>query len=202
MPFSTSPVGFANEFVAGINSIRLTLLGGSPPRFLFHYTSFAGVTGIAESRALRAFCVANQKDGSEIRYGAEIVDIELKKILREGVGATAGMILEGLSQQALSRMDRTFVACFCSSGKSLFHWQRYGEYGLRFDTNRSCEPLLRSTSMAAATGYHRVIYGRAKQKSAIRFALRGIARAVSNNTNGTPSGPWAESIVKILTRDA
>jgi hypothetical protein len=96
MPFSTSPVGFANEVVAGINSIRLTLLGGSPPRFLFHYTSFAGVTGIAESRALRAFCVANQKDGSEIRYGAEIVDIELKKILREGVGATAEMILEGL----------------------------------------------------------------------------------------------------------
>lgn len=202
MPFSTSPVSFANEVLADINSIRLTLLGGSPPRFLFHYTSFAGVTGIAESRALRAFCAANQKDGSEIRYGAEMVDTELKKILREGVGATAEMILEGLSAQALRRMDRTFVACFCSSGKSVFHWQRYGEYGLRFDTNRNREPLLRPASTAAETGYHRVIYGRAKQKTAIRFALRGIARAVSNNTQGALTGPWAESIVKILTRDA
>jgi hypothetical protein len=202
MEFSTSPVGFANEVLAAINSIRLRLLGGSPPAALFHYTSLAGVIGITESRSLRAFCVANQKDISEIRYGAEIVDAEIKEMLRKGVGATTQMILEGLTRQAVSRMDRTFVACFCSSGISPFHWRRYGEYCLRFDTNESREPLLRPASMVAEAGYHRVIYGRIRQKSAIQLALRGIARAVSNNTHGTPSGPWVESIVKILTRDA
>jgi hypothetical protein len=62
MNFSTSPIGFGNDVLADINSIRLRLLGDSPPPVLFHYTSLEGVIGITNSRSLRAFCVANQKD--------------------------------------------------------------------------------------------------------------------------------------------
>jgi hypothetical protein len=171
------------------------------PPLLFHYTSAQGVIGIADSRVLRASCVADFADKTEIKYGVEILKDEVKRALRLGVPLVSEMVLARLAEQAVSRIHRTFAVCFCSDGSSLFHWRRYGNYCLQFETNGRSEPLVRPTSWYAQAQYHRVIYGRFRQRAAIRSAIQAIVAALNRNGSGTSDGPSAEYISVFLARN-
>ena len=84
MAFSVSTLAFADEPTAAINKIRKRLLGLDPPPSLFHYTSGDTSRKIANTRVLRATCVANLGDKEEIGHGAALVRDEIDHFIRAG----------------------------------------------------------------------------------------------------------------------
>ncbi|MGB9119959.1 MAG: hypothetical protein WCE73_05015 [Candidatus Angelobacter sp.] len=202
MSFRMAPIGFVNDILSQVNAIRQELLGQNPPDTLFHYTTLQGVVGITSSRIVRAMSVASLKDSSEIHYGVNLVETEVERKSHEEISQAAKAILSQLGAELKSRISRTFVACFCASPASEFHWDSYGPYCLRFETDGNREPLLRVSVSGAQVGYFKAIYAEASQQSAIKRALSAVIAAVEQHTLGALEGPWAESMIRFLARNA
>ncbi|MCU1333432.1 MAG: hypothetical protein JWM08_2424 [Candidatus Angelobacter sp.] len=196
-----TPIGFVNEILFQVNAIRRELLG-KPPATLFHYTNLRGVLGIANSRIVRAMCVTGLNDDNEIHYGVNLVEVEISKVIRSEISQTTKAILNEIPEQLRTGISRTFVACFCANPASAFHWNSYGPYCLRFETDANREPLLRVSVSAAQVGYFRAIYGEEPQQVAINRALKTVISAVDRNTQGVLEGPWAKSTTQFLARNA
>lgn len=197
-----APIGFVNDILSQVNALRQELLGQDPPNALFHYTTLQGVVGITSSRIVRAMSVASLKDSSEIHYGVNLVETEVERKIHEKISQATKAILSQLSVELRARISRTFVACFCASPASKFHWTSYGPYCLRFETDGNREPLLRVAVSGAQVGYFKAIYAEASQQSAMKRALSAVVAAVERNTFGVLEGPWAESMIRFLARNA
>lgn len=197
-----APIGFVNDILSQVNALRQELLGQDPPNTLFHYTTLQGVVGITSSRIVRAMSVASLKDSSEIHYGVNLVETEVERKSHEKISPAAKAILSQLSVELRGRISRTFVACFCASPVSEFHWTSYGPYCLRFETDGNREPLLRVSVSGAQVGYFKAIYAEASQQSAMKRDLSAVVAAVERNTLGVLEGPWAESMIRFLARNA
>jgi hypothetical protein len=202
MSFRMSPIGFVSEILVQVNAIRQELLGQHPPATLFHYTSLQGVLGITSSRIVRAMSVASLRDSSEIHYGVNLVETEVERKSHEEISQAAKAILGQLGAELRSRISRTFVACFCASPASEFHWALYGPYCLRFETDGNREPLLGVSASGTQVGYFKAIYAETSHQSAIKRALSAVVAAVERNTLGVLEGPWAESMIRFLARNA
>lgn len=204
MSFGISHIGFMDDLRTVSNGLRLRLLGGNPPAKLYHYTDVDGVTGIADSRTMRATCVPDLRDTTEVRHGVEMMEAEVRRLRLTGVPPFPQMVLERVAECAKSRISRVFVTCFCANFNSPFHWRRYGDYCLRVETDRMREPLLRPVFGFGSSylQYYRVIYGTWRQRRAIRTAIRGTVAAIAKNSEGTPAGPWLDSMADFVARDA
>lgn len=202
MSFGMAPVGFASDLIATVDQLRLELFGGTPPPILFHYTSWRGVVGITNSRSLRATCVADLKDVSELQHGADLIHEEAANVARRSHSPWIRAVLPLIAHHARRRTRRTFVACFCGSSASKFHWKSYGHYCLRLETLSKHEPLLRPVLPKAYVSYHKVIYEEVQQRDAIRRAVATVAQALARSTWGVPHGHGKDSIVHFLARGA
>jgi hypothetical protein len=100
------------------------------PDQLCHYTNFAGLKGILENNALWATYTRSLNDGSEDKYGTDIVN----------------GYLNAFSVDISSRFDavlnatRNFATCFCEDAHILSMWRGYAGYGggfcLEFDRRK------------------------------------------------------------------
>lgn len=202
MSFSMTPVGFANDVLSTINNLRQEFLEGALPPTLFHYTSLGGVIGIVNSRSVRATCIDDLRDYSELHHGADLIHDEISKSRANGIGAFADAVLSKVIHMVRNRRRRTFVACFCASPASEFHWKNYGEYCLTFETDGRREPLLRTSVSRVSLQYYRVIYDEQRQRAAARRAITSLLAAIDRNTAGTGPGSWVEWNAEFLARTA
>ena len=201
MQFGISPVGFVEELAATVDALRAQLVGGKPPAYLFHYTGRDAVVSIANTRCLRATCVSDLKDPTELRHGISLVEDEIRRFRKRLHPSFGTAILPQIAEYLRSRIPYTFVTSFCENSGSIFHWRCYGDYCLRFETHGTGGPLLQTHFSHSYTQFHRIIYGR-RQRLAIRKALEGTVDAVNRHAYGIPEGPWADSVIGIVARAA
>jgi hypothetical protein len=100
-----------------------------PPQRMCHYTDFAGLKGILESRQLWATYGRTLNDSTERQYGHEMMG----KHLRGKIPPEAQQFVES----QLDSPRRNFVSCFCQSSQVLSMWRAYASFGggycLEFD---------------------------------------------------------------------
>lgn len=206
MPFVVRPTDLADEILATTNALRREFLGGTPPKWLFHYTCSKAVVNIIDFRNIWATCVADVSDNTEVVHGVKIVSREVQRRIHASP-PFAQMVLSNVAEKIKSRISRTFVLCFCGDSNSTFHWRKfgklrgYGDYCLRFETSVTGEPLLRPQFGGSCVQYNRVIYGRRRQRYAVKTAVDAIVMAIERSTGGTPEGPWMQSLARLVTRD-
>jgi hypothetical protein len=187
----------------GVDSIRLSLLDRALPPRLYHYTSFASVIKIGNSRNLRATSAAAlHDDPREITHGIEIVQDQVKQKINSKIVEFPKLVLKFIQSFLILRKDWTFIACFCSEADSRFHQDKGRPYSLGFDTNSSWRPQLRPAGLGADVHYYRVSYARSAQRKAIHRVIDAVARACIKNSLGVMQGPWADSFAKLYARSA
>src|SRR5271165_670481 len=104
MTFSFWPIEFANHLTTAINKVRSQLLGGTPPRFLFHYTSGDAVEKIANTGVLWATSVAEFKDKTEIHYGANLLREEVNRARKAGLRDFRAEVLSRIPEEVIARI--------------------------------------------------------------------------------------------------
>jgi hypothetical protein len=202
MPFSSWPLTFGHDLAETVGHIRSRLSPRQVPRALYHCTSTDGVLGIIDSKTLRATCVEDLKDQSEIYNGIEMIQAEVQRGRNLSVGSFPQQVLSLLSEALNTRRSWTFVACFRAKRGAKRVVQEYGPYCLQFDTFSNWEPRLRLPGLQADIQYHRVIYESARKCNAIQRAIDSIIILAAKNSRGDLRGPWAESIARIHARTA
>lgn len=210
MPFTSWPLAFAVEISNSVTAIWESLQPSACPPVLHHNTTYAGITGIIETRAVWATCIEDLEDKAEIQHGVEIVEAEIRQIHFSEDNSIPEQILRFVPDLLKDRKSWTFVACFrgnlerpaitdATAAKRCAEWEIGHPYGLEFDTLSDPQPRLRS-GMFADVHYHRVIYDPALQRAAVARLITAVIASTQNNCAGTLEGPWAESLAKIQAR--
>jgi hypothetical protein len=208
MPFNSFPLAFALDITNNVNAILQGLQPSQCPLVLYHSTSFPGITGIIDARALWGTCIDDLEDKTEIQHGVEMIEEEIRQ-RRFDRKSVAGRILRLVPEFLSERRRWTFVACFRetlgrqdadpAAAANCVKWERYRPYCAEFETLSAWEPRLRS-GMHADRQYHRVIYDKALQRAAVARIITATIDCTAKNCIGSPEGPWGESLAKIHAR--
>ncbi len=159
-----TPVSDRLKSISEDQGIRLSILQGTPPRSLFHYTSQQGLLGIISGGAIWASDLGYLNDSSELSYGESLISDEMRRLeqqsddprIREWLRRAQKLTLPSDVAQAF------FAACFCGNGDLLSQWRAYGEngrgYAIGFDSHHL---------QVGALKLRRVIYERSEQISLV-----------------------------------
>src|SRR5579883_2171253 len=91
------------------------------PRFLYHYTHFAGLHAIVESKRLWASYSKCLNDASEQVHARRVLHSKFTEVARQ-------LGFDSLGEPMLP-LARIFVSCFCESSEILSMWRSYGGDG-------------------------------------------------------------------------
>ena len=106
-----------------------TLLGEN----LYHYTTQAGLLGIARDRALWMTDIRHLNDSTEFDYAIGLVRGRIDIKLREEKDLNRRAFLSSLSDQLIRFEAYTrYVVCFSKNGDSLSQWRAYTDNGVGF----------------------------------------------------------------------
>lgn len=111
-----------------------------PPTELHHYTSGAGLLGIASSGAIHGSNYAFMNDRSEFQYAATL----LQSTISAAAGATRSSVVRRVmsmvASQPLHDGVDIYLSCFCEASDLLSQWRGYGgeesRYCIQFDATR------------------------------------------------------------------
>ena len=203
MGFSVSNLSLTSAIAESLREIQYKLFHGPAPHSLHHYTKSAAVVeSIVRERFLWATCIADQSDQTEISHASEMAAQLAEELQGPRIPEFALSVLKRLPFFMEERKRWIFIACFCDSNDSGFHWREYGDYRLTFPFPRASTPSLTLSDPQAECWYQRVVYDERLQRVAIERSLRSISHAISHNTSGRNEGPWAQSMVDNCARNA
>lgn len=97
-------------------------------KYLYHYTSFNGLQGILNDKAIRATHIRYLNDKKEFIYTCDMI----KKLCPAGDNKVHGSIetlIEIANSVKQSQNVIPFVACFSEDGDLLSQWRAYCKYG-------------------------------------------------------------------------
>lgn len=195
-------MSLANAISHAVGEIGRALFSGSGPKALHHYTSATTVEAIVQSRSLWATCIDDQLDKTEISHASELVAQMAEKISCPATSTFARDVLRRLPFFMEERKQWMYIACFCDDHDSVLHWTEYGKYCLTFPAPWTGVPSLALSDTKAECWYQRVIYDERLQRNAMKSALKAIVLAISQNTAGHNSGPWAQAMVDSCARNS
>jgi hypothetical protein len=115
------------------------LYGVKPPQELFHYTTHAGLIGIAESRQVWATHLRFMNDDREVDDGITLFERAIAKAMEEGrLGSRSEPFDTWLTESGVLFAASVGMYAFCLSekGDDLSQWRAYcasGGYSLGFD---------------------------------------------------------------------
>lgn len=123
-----------------IQEITSRLYSEIPKERLYHYTSFTGLLGIVEKRALWASDIRYMNDSAELKHTANLIRSEIND--RIGAGHKKPDLLNQFFDWVTHRITNghmLFAASFRSNGNLLSQWRGYSRLGkgvsLGFDPN-------------------------------------------------------------------
>jgi len=179
-----------NDFHRKLQDLQLTNARRAP-KFLYHYSSQAGIEGILKHSVFWATDFRDLLDKKELHYGKEFVvcaieerrrvntnpDIErfLKAVLdrphSQGWLESPVTLTEGFDNQTGKSITYDdyldgFIACFCSEPASETQWQTYGDKGNGFAVGIDTHKL---DWMKSPTPYYvdSVLYDPRRQKEKV-----------------------------------
>lgn len=113
-----------------IRDITSKLYADAPQERLYHYTSFNGLMGIVESRALWASDIRYMNDSAELKHTADLISTEVTR--RIGSGHPRPDLLNQFLDWVTHRITNghmLFAASFRANGNLLSQWRGYSRLG-------------------------------------------------------------------------
>jgi hypothetical protein len=113
-----------------IQDITSRLYADSPQERLYHYTSFTGLLGIVDSKALWASDIRYMNDSAELKHTADLIRTEITH--RIGAGHAKPDLLTQFLDWVTHRITNghmLFAASFRSNGNMLSQWRGYSRLG-------------------------------------------------------------------------
>jgi hypothetical protein len=203
MGISISNAALVQDMIVAVRLAAKSVYDGKSPSGLYHYTTFENVGKIIDSRTLWATCVAKQKnDLNELKQGIVWVKSAVDDIDSASVSPFVREVLRQIPELMELRRDWMFIACFCSSESSAFHWEHYGRYCLHLPIPPKWKPTIKLSDPRAEIWYQPVIYDHSAQRALIQMALSGIVAALAKNIRGEYGGPWMKTMTRFCARDA
>lgn len=150
-----------------------------PPERLYHFTSAAGLLGMAASKAIWASLSSSLNDASELTYAhdlaLQIADSLVTDVHHDLTSRFAKALRKSLDMQPLPPITlRVFVASFCESADASSQWLHYGRNGMGFALEfRSRELIARPFFLM------RVSYAVDEQRRLISEILRRVDMSIS-----------------------
>jgi len=71
--FSVSNLSLTLAIAESLREIQREVFHGPAPKFLHHYTKSSAVESIVRNRSLRATCIADQTDQTEISHASQMI---------------------------------------------------------------------------------------------------------------------------------
>jgi hypothetical protein len=113
-----------------LSRITRQLFADVPGDVLYHYTSFAGMTGIVGSGELRASDIRYMNDSAELRHTLELLKNHITQRIIDGTDHPRlhNQLLEWLSHRVVGG-PMLFGASFRANGNLLSQWRGYNTHG-------------------------------------------------------------------------
>jgi hypothetical protein len=163
----------------------------APQKWLYHYTTDAGLLGILSEQAIHATHFRFLNDRSERDYGWDFIKGELNAALENsssmGDQAAVDAVHFISTIGTMAFIDALYLCCFSLRGDDLSQWRGYGEPG----TDRYCirfgRIALRDTLMpekvlgeqrASTSRWLTLIYDKKKQQSEAKKAVEKAVESV------------------------
>ncbi len=113
-----------------IHDITAKLYSDTPRERLYHYTSFTGLLGIVDSRALWASDIRYMNDSAELKHTADLIRVEITR--RIDAGHPRPDLLNQFLDWVTHRITNghmLFASSFRSNGNLLSQWRGYSRLG-------------------------------------------------------------------------
>ncbi len=130
-----------------IKDITARLYSDIPRERLYHYTSFAGLLGIVEDRALWASDIRYMNDSAELKHTADLIRTEITG--RIDAGHPRPDLLNQFVDWVTHRITNghmLFASSFRSNGNLLSQWRGYSRLGKGVSLGFNPEYILRSAN--------------------------------------------------------
>jgi len=158
----------------------LDTVGPSQPSApIYHYTTAAGLQGIADECAIFLTDASYLSDKTELRYGRELISEILTERKDRASGALGAFYRERLATfDPFSGHFRAtyYVASFCERSDLLSQWRTYGDESAGFALGFPAETFVSGgqimTLAPEASALHRIEYVRETQKQIISHVLQ------------------------------
>jgi len=127
-----------------IQDITSKLYSDLPRERLYHYTSFSGLLGIVDKRALWASDIRYLNDSAELKHTADLIRTEITR--RIGSGHKKPDLLNQFLDWVTHRITNghmLFAASFRSNGNLLSQWRGYSRLGKGVSLGFDPEYILR-----------------------------------------------------------
>ncbi|MBM9537075.1 DUF2971 domain-containing protein [Desulfobulbus alkaliphilus] len=170
-----------------IEQLTRELYADIPQGTLYHYTTFTGLLGIVESRALWASDIRYMNDSAELRHTADLIRAEVRERIEAG-HPDSGLLTQFVDwvRHRITNGHLLFGASFRSQGNLLSQWRGYSTPGRGVSLGFSSESILRSAHQQRFM-VGKCIYEPSRQRMLIRkvvdavgqLAARQAARAES-----------------------
>lgn len=109
---------------------------------VYHYTTNAGVIGIVTSGTLWASAARNLNDGSEMKYGLDLL-VDVTAGFSVGLNPEMAGTLKDLVARIVGDFDhaRVFVVCASTVGDDLSQFRGYGDVAVELDVRHPLQLL-------------------------------------------------------------
>ncbi len=113
-----------------IQEITSKLYSDIPQEPLYHYTSFTGLLGIVESKALWASDIRYMNDSAELKHTADLIRTEINRRIASGHPKPdlLNQFLHWVTHR-ITNGHMLFAASFRSNGNLLSQWRGYSRLG-------------------------------------------------------------------------
>lgn len=175
-----------------IKNITERLYLESPEEPLYHYTTFAGLMGIVESRAIWASDIRYMNDSAEIKHTADLLGAEIAARLasRDANQKLLGQFTDWIANR-MTNGHMLFGASFRSNGNLLSQWRGYSVLGKGVSIGFDPQYLV-ACARRQACRLGKCIYDLGEQKALIKQIvdeIQTLAQIHGENTDQSRRPP-------------
>ncbi|HBG19387.1 MAG TPA: DUF2971 domain-containing protein [Desulfobulbaceae bacterium] len=187
-----------------ISDITAALYAETPQERLYHYTSFSGLLGIVDIRALWASDIRYMNDSSELKHAADLLRTEISRRLGAGHGRhhLFDQFLDWFTYR-ITNGHMLFASSFRANGNLLSQWRGYSRLGKGVSLGFSPDYILRCAGHQSFQ-IGRCIYDCKQQEQLIRRvvdAVESLAEAHGLDGDGRSNENSYLAIFQMIESD-
>lgn len=175
-----------------IRSITQRLYADAPQERLYHYTTYQGLRGIVDSKALWASDVRYMNDSAELRHTADLIQHEINRRLSAGHPhpKLLSQFLDWVAHR-ITNGDMLFAGSFRANGNLLSQWRGYSTPGKGVSIGFSPDHIMACTARQQFQ-VGRCIYEPAAQAELIARVIDAVESVADDIDPDHPAGVFAE----------
>lgn len=155
-----------------------------PMGTLYHYTTFSGLLGIVQSRALWASDVRYMNDSAELRHTSDLIKFEVSERIDSGpANSTLLSLFADWVAYRITNGHMLFGASFRSHGNLLSQWRGYSSPGKGVSLG-FCPDYILQCAQQQQFMIGKCIYEPHRQRALIKQVVDAVERLAEEHASG------------------